>query len=63
MASGSQGVSESDDSRLNLNLLKEIARKDLVDALNSVSAKCFRKAETNIAARSMEPRLLFSTHH
>lgn len=50
MATGNQGVSESDDSKLNLNLLKEIARKDLVDALNSVRANLvLHKVETNIA--------------
>jgi len=36
MASG-QDASESEESGLNVNVLKEIARKDLVDALNSVS--------------------------
>ena len=36
MASG-QDASESEESALNVNVLKEIAKKSLVDALNSVS--------------------------
>jgi hypothetical protein len=36
MAPG-QDAAESEESTLNVNVLKEIARKDLVDALNSVS--------------------------
>lgn len=32
-----QDAPESEESGLNVNILKEIARKDLVDALNSVS--------------------------
>lgn len=37
MASGDQGTSSPTDSALDVNILKEIAKKDLVDALNSVS--------------------------
>ena len=33
-----QDASESEESALNVNVLREVARKDLVDALNSVSA-------------------------
>ena len=36
MASGDQGTSFPSDSPLDVNVLKEIAKKDLVDALNSV---------------------------
>jgi len=36
MASGDQGTSLPSDSPLDVNVLKEIAKKDLVDALNSV---------------------------
>jgi hypothetical protein len=36
MASGDQGASLPIDSPLDVNVLKEIAKKDLVDALNSV---------------------------
>jgi len=37
MASGDQGTSSPSDLPLDMNVLKEIAKKDLVDALNSVS--------------------------
>jgi hypothetical protein len=45
MAPGQEN-SESEESVLNVNVLKEIARKDLVDALNSVSVNYFPSAQS-----------------
>ena len=37
MATGDQTTSSNSDAALDINILKEVAKKDLVDALNSVN--------------------------
>lgn len=44
----SQDASESEESALNVNVLKELARKNLVDALNSVSVEVWNPEPINV---------------